>query len=121
MLDRLPGATRVKLERFVALLRKWQRTHNLVSATTLDDVWGRHVADSLQLLDHVPAGFREWVDLGSGAGFPGMMVAIASKGSRQLLSPLPIPPSEREGTRSEGRALRAHSSSGVKMHSPSPW
>ncbi len=66
------------LERFVALLEEWQGTHNLVAPSTLPDIWTRHVADSLQLLSHAPA-FREWVDLGSGAGFPGLVVAIASK------------------------------------------
>jgi 16S rRNA (guanine527-N7)-methyltransferase len=73
-----PSARR-ELEQFVDLLRKWQRTHNLVAASTLEDVWTRHVADSLQLLDHAPPDFREWVDLGSGAGLPGLVVAIASK------------------------------------------
>jgi 16S rRNA (guanine527-N7)-methyltransferase len=69
---------RADLERFVALLRDWQRAHNLVAHSTLDDVWERHIADSLQLLDHAP-DFSDWIDLGSGAGFPGLVVAIASK------------------------------------------
>lgn len=72
----LPAETRERLERFVWLLRHWQATHNLVSPNTLKAVWTRHVEDSLQLLDH--AEFSTWVDLGSGAGFPGMVVAIAS-------------------------------------------
>jgi 16S rRNA (guanine527-N7)-methyltransferase len=67
------------LRRFVALLRTWQRTHNLVAQSTLADVWTRHIADSLQLLQHAPEDFREWVDLGSGAGFPGLVIAIACK------------------------------------------
>jgi 16S rRNA (guanine527-N7)-methyltransferase len=62
----------------VALLLAWQRTHNLVAESTLDVLWERHVADSLQLLDHAP-DFHDWVDLGSGAGFPGLVIAIASK------------------------------------------
>jgi 16S rRNA (guanine527-N7)-methyltransferase len=62
----------------VALLLAWQRTHNLVAPGTLDVLWDRHVADSLQLVQHAP-DFRDWVDLGSGAGFPGLVVAIASK------------------------------------------
>ncbi len=74
----LTDGARRDLERFVALLAEWQRAHNLVSRATLAEVWTRHVADSLQLLDHAP-DFREWVDLGSGAGFPGLVVAIASK------------------------------------------
>lgn len=72
-------AIRDDLERFVRLLAEWRRVHNLVGASTLAHVWTRHVADSLQLMEHAPAGWREWVDLGSGAGFPGLVVAIASK------------------------------------------
>jgi 16S rRNA (guanine527-N7)-methyltransferase len=79
----LSEQARGDLERFVALLFKWQRTHNLVSPATLPDIWTRHVADSLQLLEHAPdlraPDLREWVDLGSGAGFPGLVVAIAEK------------------------------------------
>jgi 16S rRNA (guanine527-N7)-methyltransferase len=66
------------LQRFVALLSQWQRAHNLVSRGSLDGIWERHVADSLQLLEYAP-DFCEWVDLGSGAGFPGLVVAIAAK------------------------------------------
>lgn len=81
-LDRfhLADATREDLARFVRLLGEWQRAHNLVAPSTLGEVWTRHVADSLQLLEHAPEDWREWVDLGSGAGFPGLVVAIASKG-----------------------------------------
>jgi 16S rRNA (guanine527-N7)-methyltransferase len=75
----LSSATLADLERFVALLAEWQRVHNLVAPSTLAEVWTRHVADSFQLLQHAPS-FREWVDLGSGAGFPGLVLAIASKG-----------------------------------------
>jgi 16S rRNA (guanine527-N7)-methyltransferase len=69
---------RQDLVRFVELLGDWQRVHNLVSHSALDEIWIRHVADSLQLLQHAPQ-FREWVDLGSGAGFPGLVVAIGCK------------------------------------------
>ena len=75
-LENLSARTRDALERYVALLTTWQRAHNLVSRGTLAEVWSRHVADSLQLLHHAP-DFRTWVDLGSGAGFPGLVVAIA--------------------------------------------
>ncbi len=70
--------TKEALACFVALLRKWQGTHNLVARSTLDHVWTRHVADSLQLLKHAP-DFRHWIDLGTGAGFPGLVVAIACR------------------------------------------
>ena len=76
----IDARTREDLERFIGLLRNWQRTHNLIAPSTLDQIWTRHVADSLQLLTHAPPAWREWVDLGSGAGFPGLVVAIAVKG-----------------------------------------
>lgn len=65
-----------RLKAFVALLEKWQRSHNLVAPSTLPRIWSRHVADSLQLLDHAPPT-GGWVDLGSGGGLPGVVVAIA--------------------------------------------
>ena len=75
----LPAAidaeARQRLRRFVALLERWQATHNLIGRSTLRDVWQRHVADSAQLNDHAGA-FEHWVDIGSGAGFPGLVVAI---------------------------------------------
>lgn len=57
------------------LLVKWQKTINLVAPATLPDLWSRHVADSLQLVHHVPERPLRWVDLGSGGGFPGLVVA----------------------------------------------
>ena len=63
-----------RLDSFVALLRRWQPVKNLVSTKTLDDVWLRHIADSLQLAEMRPA-VRRWADLGSGAGFPGLVIA----------------------------------------------
>lgn len=57
-------------------LAKWQKIKNLVSAATLDRVWTRHIADSLQLLQHVPERSR-WLDMGSGGGFPGLVIGIA--------------------------------------------
>jgi 16S rRNA (guanine527-N7)-methyltransferase len=75
----LDPPARERLTAFVDLLRRWQTAHNLVSARTLDDVWTRHVADSLQLVPYAPPA-GHWVDLGSGAGFPGLVVAIALAG-----------------------------------------
>jgi 16S rRNA (guanine527-N7)-methyltransferase len=68
--------TWARLDRFVALLLKWQNTTNLIAPSTLPEVWTRHVADSLQLLRLVPQA-RHWADFGSGAGFPGLVVACA--------------------------------------------
>ncbi len=65
-----------RLDRFVALLLQWQKSVNLIAPSTVPSLWTRHVADSLQLLPLVPDA-RTWVDLGSGAGFPGMALACA--------------------------------------------
>jgi 16S rRNA (guanine527-N7)-methyltransferase len=65
-----------RLGRYVALLTQRQQTLNLVAASTLPQVWTRHIADSLQLLPLAP-GARKWLDFGSGAGFPGLVIACA--------------------------------------------
>jgi len=65
-----------RLSTHLELLGRWQRAVNLVGPSTLNDPWRRHVLDSAQLLDHLPAPTRTLVDLGSGAGFPGMVLAI---------------------------------------------
>ncbi len=65
-----------RLEGFAGLLAKWQRSINLVAAGTLPDIWRRHMLDSAALFPLIPAGARTLVDLGSGAGFPGLVLAI---------------------------------------------
>lgn len=65
-----------KLDAFVALLLRWQRTTNLVAPSTLPALWTRHVADSLQLAALAP-DTTTWVDFGSGGGFPGIPIACA--------------------------------------------
>lgn len=67
--------TAQRLEIFVALLSKWQARINLIAPSTLPEVWTRHIADSAQLHGLAPQA-RTWVDLGSGGGFPGLVVAI---------------------------------------------
>jgi len=67
-----------KLELLERELRRWQAIKNLVGPATLDQVWDRHIVDSLQLLDLAPEA-RTWVDLGAGAGFPGLVLAIAGQ------------------------------------------
>lgn len=64
-----------KLERYVALLREENVRQNLVSAATLDQAWDRHIIDSAQLVRLAPPSAGSWVDLGSGAGLPGIVVA----------------------------------------------
>lgn len=78
-LQKIWPVSRETLERlvlYVELLRRWQSTTNLIGPGTLEDVWHRHVADSLQLARHAPLT-GTWVDLGSGGGFPGLVIAIA--------------------------------------------
>jgi len=74
---RADGAVMDRLERLVALLREENERQNLVSAASLDRVWQRHIADSAQLLEWIPAGhaMTPWLDLGSGGGFPGLVIA----------------------------------------------
>ncbi len=72
----LTGAQKDRLETYLDLLVKWQRRINLVADSTLKDPWRRHILDSAQLIPLVPNGAREVVDLGSGAGFPGLVLAI---------------------------------------------
>jgi 16S rRNA (guanine527-N7)-methyltransferase len=64
-----------QLKLYVDLLKDWSARHNLVSARSLDDIWRRHVWDSAQLTAFVPARAATLVDLGSGAGFPGLVLA----------------------------------------------
>ena len=66
-----------RMERFIAMLGEENSRQNLVSAESLKQVWARHIADSLQLIDHVPRETSPWLDLGTGAGFPGLVIAIA--------------------------------------------
>ena len=71
-----PPAVMEKLDAFVALLVAWNRRINLVGANTIGDVWRRHILDSAQLYPLLPAPVRVGADFGSGAGLPGMVLAI---------------------------------------------
>lgn len=71
------AAAMARLEQFIGLLEAENRQQNLISTASLLSVWQRHIADSLQLLLHVPHEAGPWIDLGSGAGMPGLVLAIA--------------------------------------------
>ena len=81
--------TLARLESYAALLEKWSRAINLVGRDTLPDLWGRHMLDSAQLVDHLPPPPqdrpRRLLDLGSGAGFPGLVLAILGAGELHLV------------------------------------
>ena len=73
--------TAARLDRFVALLIAWEEHTNLIARSTIPVIWTRHIADSLQLLALAPQT-KVWADLGSGAGFPGLVLACALAQSR---------------------------------------
>jgi 16S rRNA (guanine527-N7)-methyltransferase len=64
-----------RLDAYVALLTHWNRRINLVSPATVKTVWTRHIADSIQLFDLAPPAASSWLDLGAGAGLPGLPIA----------------------------------------------
>lgn len=71
----LDAAMEQRLVAYVGLVRKWQPVKNLVAPSTLPDIWRRHVADGAQAFAALPNA-RRWLDIGSGAGFPGLVTAI---------------------------------------------
>jgi 16S rRNA (guanine527-N7)-methyltransferase len=78
-----------RLAIYEALLRQWQKAVNLVAPSTLDAVWHRHFADSAQIVRQASHA-RSWTDLGSGAGFPGLVVAILLADPQLQSSPSPL-------------------------------
>ena len=79
--------TRGRLERFVALLLDENDRQNLIGRSTADEIWERHIADSAQLVRFAPRPDSSWLDIGSGAGLPGMVIAILTEGPVTLLEP----------------------------------
>jgi 16S rRNA (guanine527-N7)-methyltransferase len=83
----VPRETLDRLKDYEALLREEATRQNLISASTIDDVWHRHVLDSAQLLKFAPANRLAWADIGSGAGLPGIVLACFSPGPVALIEP----------------------------------
>lgn len=77
--------TLARLKAYVDVLTDWNARHNLVSAKSLDDVWRRHVWDSAQLMKYMPAYTKTVADLGSGAGFPGLVLAELLRGRAEVV------------------------------------
>jgi 16S rRNA (guanine527-N7)-methyltransferase len=76
-----------KLETYAALLREESTRQTLVSASTLDNLWERHILDSAQLVRFEPRSGAAWVDIGSGAGLPGIVIACLVSGPVTLIEP----------------------------------
>jgi len=76
-----------KLEAYVALLRDESSRQNLVSASSLESIWERHILDSAQLARYEPRPQSSWLDIGSGAGLPGIVVACIVDGPVTLIEP----------------------------------
>lgn len=73
--------TQDRLCAYVHVLQKWQRKINLVSGKSLDDVWSRHILDSAQIFPYLPDGSANIMDIGSGAGLPGLIIGILRAGA----------------------------------------
>ena len=76
--------TQEKLEIYVTLLTRWQKSINLVGSATLDDVWRRHILDSGQVFSHIANPDGQIMDIGSGAGLPGLILAIMGAGTDDM-------------------------------------
>jgi len=79
----VPRGTFLRLQLFTELLKKWQKTINLISQSTISNIWNRHIIDSAQLIDFIKG--NSVIDIGSGAGFPGLILAILGVGEVTLV------------------------------------
>ncbi len=77
--------TKDRLDQLAELLTRWNPRINLVAGSTLTDLWTRHIADSLQIFDYAPPDAQHWVDMGSGGGFPGLVIAVRAMESPSAL------------------------------------
>jgi 16S rRNA (guanine527-N7)-methyltransferase len=80
--------TRARLEILATLLKRWNPRINLVSRSSVPDLWVRHIRDSAQLLAHAPPRTAHWLDIGSGGGFPGLVIAamMEERGAPQQIT-----------------------------------
>ncbi|MCF2906036.1 16S rRNA (guanine(527)-N(7))-methyltransferase RsmG [Octadecabacter sp. CECT 8868] len=76
--------TMEKLDHFSMLLEKWTKSINLIAPNTVSEIWTRHIADSAQILQYAPPRWRNWTDMGSGGGLPGVVIAILDPEDRPM-------------------------------------
>lgn len=118
----LTGVSRETIDRlslYAALLNKWQTRINLVGAATLADLWRRHMLDSAQLYPLLPEGTRTVLDIGSGAGFPGLVLAVLGVPDVHLVeSDTRKCAFLREAARVAGVSVTLHN---TRLESLTPW
>jgi 16S rRNA (guanine527-N7)-methyltransferase len=76
-----------RLDRFATIVTRETERQNLISPSTIPLIWSRHIVDSAQLLSFVPASATTWLDIGTGAGFPGIVAAILFDGHVTMVEP----------------------------------
>ncbi|MFC3675516.1 16S rRNA (guanine(527)-N(7))-methyltransferase RsmG [Ferrovibrio xuzhouensis] len=108
------AAALARLDTYAALLAKWQVAINLVAGNTLPDLWQRHFLDSAQLLALAPPGTARWLDLGSGGGFPGLV--IAALGVEAGIATVHLVESDQRKATFLREAARAMDLPGVTVH-----
>lgn len=85
----VPRETLPKIERLVALVSDEMARQNLISASSAEHIWARHIVDSAQLVRLAGPGRGRWIDIGTGAGFPGLVVAIVGERPVTMIEPRP--------------------------------
>ena len=70
------------LKQLRVLVEKWNKSINLISKSTVPEIWSRHILDSAQIFYARNKGFKRWLDIGSGAGFPGLVVSILAQDNK---------------------------------------
>lgn len=100
--------TMADLEAYAALVIKWTPTINLIARGSAPDLWNRHIADSAQLQKFAPPIYKKWTDIGSGGGFPGIVMAILGKTAQPDAQFVLIESDQRKATflRTAARELR---------------
>ncbi len=120
--QRLSNVSRETCDRlavYLALLSRWQKRINLVGGRSLEDGWRRHFLDSAQLWPHLPRGATSLVDLGSGAGFPGLVLGIMGVAEVHLIeSDSRKCAFLREAARETGTAVTIHT---ARIEDLTPW
>jgi len=87
MRDNVSRETVARLERYIELLLEENERQNLISRSTITEIWRRHIVDSAQIVRFAPRPDSSWLDIGSGAGLPGIVIAILTEGPVTLVEP----------------------------------